>query len=123
MSRHTFFKLTSSLLDVKKKLKQINRTQVFNCGPKRPRRPPPKIYILEIPWGTPPRKSGRSRGTGVLIFLLTVFSSSKFLIFPTSLLRRGSPPKIAATWRYRLQINNLTAHYNSLFSVSFYLCF
>ena len=33
------------------------------------------------------------------------------------------PLKIAARWRYRLPINNLTAHYNSQFCVSFHFGF
>ena len=34
-----------------------------------------------------------------------------------------APPKIATRWRYRLPINNLTAHYNSQFCVSFHFGF
>ena len=50
MSRRNFFKLTSSLLNVKKGiLKMINQTQIFNCGRKRPRHPAKKQhYILKI---------------------------------------------------------------------------
>ena len=31
-----------------------------------------------------------------------------------------SPPEIAARWRYSLSSNNLTAHYNSQFQLSFW---
>ena len=48
--------------------------------------------------------------------------SSKFLILSTGLTRRRSPLKIAARWRYRLPIENLTAHYNSQFCVIFLFC-
>jgi len=48
---------------------------------------------------------------------------SKFLIWPSGLPRRRSSPKIAARWRYRLPSNNLTAHYNSQFFVSFHFDF
>ena len=41
---------------------------------------------------------------------------SKFLIWPSGLPRRRSSPKIAAS-------NNLTAHYNSQFFVSFHFDF
>ena len=70
---------------------------------------------------TPPRKSGCGRGTGVLIFLLKDFFS-KFLILPTGLPRRRSPPKIAARWRYGPPIKDLRAHYNSQFFVIFSFC-
>ena len=47
----------------------------------------------------------------------------KFLNWPLGLPRRRSSPKIAARWRYRLPSNNLTAHYNSQFFVSFHFDF
>ena len=56
-------------------------------------------------------------------FYIFLSLSSKFLIWPTGLPRRRSSPKIAARWRYRLPSNNLTAHYNSQFFVSFYFGF
>ena len=51
-------------------------------------------------------KSSRIRGSAVIIILLKLFFF-----------------KIAARWRYRLPSNNLTAHYNSQFCVSFYFFF
>ena len=71
--------------------------------------------IIEV---THSRRSGRGRGSGVIIILLKLFSS-KFLILFTDVPRRRSPPEIAARWRNRLPSNNLTAHYNSQFCVSF----
>ena len=49
------------------------------------------------------------------------FFLSKFLIWFTSLPRHRLPQKIAARWRYRLPINNLTADYNSQFCEAFIL--
>ena len=95
----------------------------FQLWTETPRTPTKKIINMEIPLGTPPWKSGHSCGTGVSFFLVNDFFFSKFLILPTGLPRRPLPPKIAARWRYRLLINNLTAHYNSQFFVSFHLCF
>ena len=37
--------------------------------------------------------------------------------------RRWFPAEIAARWRYRPPIKNMTAHYNSRFCVSFHCCF
>jgi hypothetical protein len=37
--------------------------------------------------------------------------------------RRRSPAEIAARWRYRPPIKNMTAYYNSQFCVSFHCCF
>ena len=64
----------------------------------------------------------RCLGTCLQGVLLKSFFS-KFLILSTGLPRRRSPPKIAARWRYRLPINNLTAHYIIQFCVSFNFCF
>ena len=36
--------------------------------------------------------------------------------------RRWFPAEIAARWRYRPPIKNMTAHYNSQFCVSFHCC-
>ena len=47
MPRRNFFQLTSCLLDVKKKWKPINRTQIFNSGRKRPERPEKKRVAIE----------------------------------------------------------------------------
>ena len=58
-------------------------------------------------WVTPPPPPAEVQPRAV-IFL------SKFLTLSTGLLWRRSLPKIAAIWRYRLSINNLTAHYNNL---------
>ena len=41
----------------------------------------------------------------------------------TGLWRRPAPPEMAARWRCVLLIDNLTAHYNSQFCVSFHFCF
>ena len=46
---------------------------------------------------------------------------SKFLILSRGLPRWWSPSKIAASWRYRVPIKNLTPHY-SQFCVSFDFC-
>ena len=46
-----------------------------------------------------------------------------FLIFSRGLPRWRSPAEIAARWRYRPPIKNLTAHYNSPFCVSFSFLF
>ena len=70
------------------------------------------LKIIEV---THSRRSGRGRGTGVLIFWNTIFFSSKFLIWPTGLPWRRSSSKVTARWRYRLPSNNLTARYNSQF--------
>ena len=51
------------------------------------------------------------------------FFFSKFLNLCPGLPRRRSQPKIAARWRYRPPIKNLTSHYNSQFCVSFHCCF
>ena len=71
--------------------------------------------IIEV---THLRRSGQGRGRGVIIILQKHFSS-KFLILTTGVPRCLSPPEIAARWCYRLHSNNLTAHYNSQFCVSF----
>ena len=79
----------------------------------------PGLSIIEV---THSWSSGRGRGMGVLIFWKNI-SFSKFLIWPSDLPRRRLSPKIAARWRYRLPSNNLTAHYNSQFFVSFHFNF
>ena len=53
---------------------------------------------------------------------LKVFPPSKFLNLSTGLLRWRSPKKIAAKWRYRLPIKNMTPHHNSQFCVCFNFC-
>ena len=75
----------------KKKIfgKPMNQTHIFNCRQKSPTKNNKYWTFLGVPL---PRKSGSSRGLGVLI-------SSKFLIIPTGLQRRRSLPKIAARWR------------------------
>ena len=71
--------------------------------------------IIEI---THSQNSGRGSRSGVIIILHKLFSSN-FLILSPDVPWRRSPPEIAARWRYRLPSNNLTAHYNSQFFVSF----
>ena len=122
MSRRNFFQWTPSLLNVFKTfffVLPIRRSQIFNCGSKRPDAPEKNTLDIQNSQGVPPRKSNRSRRSSVLFFILNVFLFSKFLILSTGLLRRRLPPKIAARWRYRLPIENLTAHYNTQFCVSF----
>ena len=71
---------------------------------------------------SPPQKSGRGRLSSVLIFLVKVF----FFKIPDLVRRPTAAPvaaKFAARWRYRLPFNNLTAHYNSQFCVSFHFSF
>ena len=48
-----------------------------------------------------------------------LFFSSKFLLLSTGLWQRQLPTKIAARWRYRFPLRNLTPHYNSQFCVTF----
>ena len=60
---------------------------------------------------------------GLLNILLKKNLFFKFLNLSTGLPQRQLPPTIAARWRYRIAIKNLTAHYNSWFCVSFYFCF
>ena len=98
---------------------QKKRCEIFKCGPPRQAC---RVKKSSSPWKiievTHSRKSGRGRGSGVIIILLKLFSS-KFLILSTGVPRRRLPPEIAARWRYRLPSNNLKAHYNSHFFVSF----
>ena len=51
-------------------------------------------------------------------------TSSHIWTFVTQWLpwRHRSPAEIAARWRYRTPIKNMTAHYNSQFFVSFHCC-
>ena len=77
------------------------------------------IPLLKIHWGyTLAEVRPRPRKRCNNYFTKTFFS--KFLILSTGLPRRRSPPKNAARWRCRLPIENLTAHYDSQFCVSFY---
>ena len=64
----------SSMFKKKFFWKPINRTQIFNCGRKRPGRPAKKITsywkFIEVIHS---RKSGRTRGSSVIIILLNLF--------------------------------------------------
>ena len=122
MTRQNFFLLITSHHDVSEKKilqKQKNLSEIFNqrlpCQARRGKKTNSSWKIIEV---THSRRSGRGHGTGVLIFWQKYFFS-KFLIWPTGLPWRRSSLKIAARWRYRLPSNNLTAHYNSQFFVSF----
>ena len=84
----------------------------FPAKPAKQKKTSSPWKIIEV---THSRRSGRGRGTGVLIFWKKYIFFFKFLIWPTGPPRRGSSPKIAARWRYRLSSNNLTSHYNSQF--------
>ena len=99
-------------------------TQDFNCGRKRPGRPAKKQQrILKIPEGTPLAEvQPRPRKQCINFFTKKIFLS-KFLILSKGLPRRRWPTNSAARWRYRLLMENLTAHYNSRFCVSFHFCF
>ena len=82
--------------------------------------PPPAFYFtsidIENSFSEPqPPKGSRS------ILLKVIFF--KFLILFRGLPRRRSPAEIAARWRYRLPITNMTAHYDGQFCESFNFCF
>ena len=114
-----------SKLYKQKKRKPINWTQIF-CGPKNPGRTAKnkqKKLDIENSWGTLPAEVQPRPRKQCINFCTTSFFLFKFLILSTGLPRRPSPPKIASRWRYSLPIENLTAHYNSQFCVSFHFCF
>ena len=84
---------------IQPKLPSSDRTQIFNCGPRRLGHP--TIYHIRY-WK---------------------FPFSKFLIMPTGLPRLWLPPKIAARWRYRLPIKSDTTLWQSvLCQLSFLFC-
>ena len=92
-------------LKFKKIWKPINHRQIFNCGPKRPRHPAkkhtrywklPRVPPAEV-WPRPRKQCNN------------LFTQFLFLILSTGLPRCRLPPKIAARWRYRLPMGNLTA--------------
>ena len=71
---------------------------------------------IKIPLGTPPQKSGRGSGSGVLIFLIKVFSS-KFLILAYGGARRRQKSALdflSTIWQHITTVS---------FGVSFNFCF
>ena len=77
--------------------------------------------LFEIEWSgyTPPpwilKWGGLESSGGILISW-----NSKFLILATCLTWRRLPAEIAARWRCRLPIKNLTPYYSRQFCVSFH---
>ena len=101
-------------------IKKIRARFLNESPPAKPSKQKETISSWKIIEVTVSGGSGRGRISGVIIILLKLFFF-KFLILSTGVPRRRSPPEIAARWRYRLPSNNLTAHYNSQFCVSFHI--
>ena len=88
----------------------------FQLWMETPQTPPKKQVAIEnsLRLHTRARKSGRGRESCIIIMLLKIF----FLLIPDlvhgpTTQQRWSPTKIAARWRYRLPMENLTANYKT----------
>ena len=115
-NRRNFFLSTASLhnVSIKKIFQKTNK--IVRYIVLDPPRQASQTLDIENSLAYPPLKSVCGRG---LLTILLIFLKNSL---PTGLLLRGLPADIAARWRQRLFIKNVTSQYDSQFCVSFNFC-
>ena len=96
--------------------KSINRSHIFNFGPKRPGRPAKNTRCWKFQ-RVPPCGSPAAAAEAVYTFFIKSF----FFKIPDLVHRPTTAAVVTENHRYRLPKENLTAHYSCQFCVSFYI--